>query len=109
MLPVDARLTRRPRHFVCPSCRLHLLVWDPPTGHVELFHKVGLWADFWSGQVRLVCQYCLGATEALPQRLVRLLRERMILPVPQSGVPEPVPGSPSEDADFGPWGKASGR
>ena len=33
-------------------------------------------ADFWSGQVRLVCQHCLAASEVLPDDLVDLLRDR---------------------------------
>jgi hypothetical protein len=74
--------TKRPIHYVCPSCRLYLLAWDPPTRFVEIHHKVGLWADFWSGDVRLVCQHCLGATDVLPVNLVMLLRDRFGLPVP---------------------------
>lgn len=66
----------RPNHYVCPSCHLYLLTWDPPTQRVEMFHKVGLWEDYWSREVRLICQYCLGATDVLPERLVQLLRER---------------------------------
>jgi hypothetical protein len=42
-----------------------------------MFHKVGLWSDFWTGHVRIICQYCLGATDVLPDELVSLLRERL--------------------------------
>jgi len=66
----------RPIHYICPSCHLYLLSWDQPTQSVEMFHKVGLWEDFWTREVRLICQYCLGATDILDQRLVELLRNR---------------------------------
>ncbi|HEV8307540.1 MAG TPA: hypothetical protein VGW35_07710 [Methylomirabilota bacterium] len=74
--------TTRPNHYVCPSCHLYLLAWDPPTQTVEMFHKIGLWADLWSGHVRMICQYCLGATEVLPEELVNLLRQRFGLGTP---------------------------
>jgi hypothetical protein len=67
----------RPTHYVCPSCHLYLLSWDPPTKSVEMFHKIGLWSDFWTGHVRMICQYCLGATEVLPDDLVELLHQRL--------------------------------
>ena len=82
MDPEVVRPRTRPNHYVCPSCHLYLLSWDPPTGTVEMFHKVGLWSDFWTGQVRLICQYCLGATDVLPDRLVRLLHDRFGLATP---------------------------
>ncbi len=82
MVPQVAKQSRRPRHYVCPSCHLYLLTWDPPTETLEMFHKIGLWADFWTGDVRLICQYCLGATEVLPERLVALLRFRFCLATP---------------------------
>lgn len=69
----------RPNHYVCPSCHLYLLTWDPPTRTVEIFHKVGLSADFWSGHVRLICQHCLGSAGVLPDELVDLLRDRYAL------------------------------
>jgi hypothetical protein len=47
-----------------------------------MFHKVALWSDFWTGDIRLICQYCLGATEGLPPRLVDLLRRRYGLGAP---------------------------
>jgi hypothetical protein len=76
------KLRFRPNHFVCPSCHLYLLAWDPPTKSVEMFHKVGLWSDFWTGQVRLICQYCLGATDIIPEELVDLLARRFGLGTP---------------------------
>jgi hypothetical protein len=72
----------RPTHYVCPSCHLYLMAWDPPSQTVEMFHKVGLWSDFWTGQVRLICQYCLGATDVIPQDLVDLLHQRFALGTP---------------------------
>ncbi len=72
----------RPNHYVCPSCHLYLLALDPPTQTIDMFHKVGLWADFWTGHVRLVCQYCLGATDVIPEQLVALLRQRYGLYAP---------------------------
>jgi hypothetical protein len=69
----------RPNHYVCPSCHLYLVQWDPPTKTIEMYHKVGLSADFWSGQVRLVCQHCLAASDVLPDELVDLLRDRFAL------------------------------
>ncbi len=72
----------RPTLYACPACHLHLLTWDAPTDSVEVYHKIGLWADFWTGQVRIICQYCLGATDVLPDRLVRLLCERYATPRP---------------------------
>lgn len=74
----------RPTPYVCPACHLHLLTWDAPTDTIEVYHKIGLWADFWTGQVRIICQYCLGATDVLPDRLVRLLCARYTLPRPGS-------------------------
>jgi hypothetical protein len=74
----------QPTQYVCPSCHLHLLSWTPHTRHIEMFHKVALWSDFWTGDVRLICQYCLGATEVLPLALVDLLRERYGFQVPQA-------------------------
>jgi hypothetical protein len=53
-----------------------------PTDWLEIFHKIGLWTDFWSGDVRLICQNCLGATDVLPARLVRLLRLRLGMALP---------------------------
>jgi len=79
-------LRHRPTQYVCPVCRLHLLTWDQGTDHIEMFHKVALWADFWTGKVRMICQYCLGATEILPEHLVDLLRTRYGL-----YAPKPVP------------------
>ncbi len=76
----------RPTHYVCPCCHLYLLAWDAPTGTLEMFHKVGLWSDIFTGQVRIVCQHCLGATEVVPERLVRLLYQRFGLGTP---LPEP--------------------
>lgn len=81
MIPQVAQLSKRPTHYVCPSCHLYLLAWDSPTEMVEMFHKIGLWSDFWTGQVRLICQNCLGATEVLPARLVALLQQRLGLTV----------------------------
>jgi hypothetical protein len=82
MVPQVAQLSKRPKHYVCPSCHLYLLTWDVPTDWLEIFHKVGLWTDFRSGDVRLICQNCLGATDTLPARLVRLLRQRLGLALP---------------------------
>jgi len=86
-----AASSHRPTQYVCPSCRLHLLSWTPHTDTIEMFHKVALWADFWTGDVRLVCQYCLGATEILPDHLVDLLRRRfgMYAAVPDRRAPRP--------------------
>lgn len=69
--------------YFCPSCHLHLLSWDEFTKTVEMFHKVSLWRDtLGSGQVRLICQYCEGATEPVPDTLVTLLQERYALAAP---------------------------
>ncbi|MBI3456414.1 MAG: hypothetical protein HY002_11575 [Candidatus Rokubacteria bacterium] len=76
MAPETMKPQTRPNHYVCPSCHLYLLSWDKPTGRVEMFQKVGLWADLWTGYVRLICQYCLGATDVLPEELVSLLHRR---------------------------------
>jgi hypothetical protein len=73
-----------PRQYVCPSCHLHLLSWTTHTNTIEMFHKVALWSDFWTGDVRLICQYCLGATEILPTVLVDLLRQRYGFYIPQT-------------------------
>jgi hypothetical protein len=62
-------------HFACPSCHLHLLSWDGSSKTVEIFHKVGLWQEFGSSNVRLICQSCLGATEVIPEDLVDILRD----------------------------------
>jgi hypothetical protein len=83
--PTPAEL---PTQYVCPSCHLHLLSWTRRTNSVEMFHKVALWSDFWTGDVRLICQYCLGATDILPPRLVELLRDRYGFSVPR---PNPAP------------------
>ena len=79
----------QPTQYVCPSCRLHLLSWSAPTETIEMYHKVALWSDFWTGDIRLICQYCLGATEVLPARLVELLRRRYGLSAPAS-LPSPA-------------------
>lgn len=73
----------RPTHYVCPCCHLYLLSWDPPTASVEMYHKVGLWTDSWTGKSRIVCQSCLGATDILPDRLVDLLYQRFGLGTPR--------------------------
>jgi hypothetical protein len=58
---------------------------------VEIFHKVGLWQEYGTRNVRLICQSCLGATEVIPERLVYLLGDRYGLgPVPE----RPRPGRP---------------
>ncbi len=54
---------------------------------MEIFHKVGLWQEFGSRHVRLICQSCLGGTEVIPDALVDLLRERYGL----GSVSEPYP------------------
>lgn len=74
----------KPTQYVCPSCRLHLLSWSAHAETIDMYHKVALWADFWTGEIRLICQYCLGATEVLPARLVELLRRRYGLSAPTS-------------------------
>lgn len=76
MVPETPRRGNRPNHYVCPCCHLYLLSWDAPTQTVDMFHKVGLWEDSFTHEVRLICQYCLGATEVLPDPLVQLLRVR---------------------------------
>ena len=81
-----------PRQYVCPSCRLHLLSWTTHTNTVEMFHKVAPWTDFWTGDVRLICQYCLGATEVIPGELVDLLRRRFGMPVPTAVEPRQARG-----------------
>jgi hypothetical protein len=81
---------RRPVMYQCPMCRLQLVTWTPHLDHVEMFHKVALWSDFWTGDVRLICQYCLGATDVLPERLVDLLRQRFGLYAPRP-IPPPPP------------------
>ena len=83
-----------PRQYVCPSCRLHLLSWTTHTNTVEMFHKVAPWTDFWTGDVRLICQYCLGATEIIPTQVVDLLRQRFGFSIPQSS---PTPPGPRRD------------
>jgi hypothetical protein len=51
---------------------------------VEIFHKIGLWQEFGTRNVRLICQSCLGATEVVPETLVFLLRDRYGLgPAPE--------------------------
>ncbi len=77
-------MPENPRQYVCPSCHLHLLSWTTHTKQIEMFHKVALWSDFWTGDVRLICQYCLGATEILPTALVDLLRQRYGFHIPQT-------------------------
>ena len=77
------------RQYVCPSCHLHLLSWTTHTNQIEMFHKVALWSDFWTGDVRLICQYCLGATEILPTPLVDLLRQRYGFHVPKASPTPP--------------------
>jgi hypothetical protein len=47
-----------------------------------MFHKIGLWADFWTGDVRLVCQSCQAATAVVPGELVSLLRDRLGIAAP---------------------------
>jgi hypothetical protein len=59
-----------------------------------MFHKVALWSDFWTGDIRLICQYCLGATDVLPIPLVDVLRQRYGFHVPQ---PNPSPRMPRRD------------
>ncbi len=76
MPPDIPRPTPTPTHYVCPACHLYLVAWDKPTKTVEIFHKVGLWEEFGTRHVRLICQSCLGATERVPEELVDLLRER---------------------------------
>jgi len=70
------KYTPSPSHYVCPSCHLYLVAWDGPSKTVEIFHKIGLWEEFGTPHVRLICQSCLGATERVPEALVNLLRER---------------------------------
>jgi hypothetical protein len=82
MVPQVADRRLRPSLYVCPCCHLCLVTWDPPTGTLDIFHKIGLWTDFWTGDVRLICQSCLGATEVLPEALVTLLAERFGFPRP---------------------------
>lgn len=86
MVPEVAKRGVRPNHYVCPCCHLYLLTWDPPTETVEMFHKIGFWSDFWTGDVRLICQYCLGATEIIPTRLVSLLQRRLGLAAPSNSL-----------------------
>jgi hypothetical protein len=57
-----------------------------------MFHKIGLWADFWTGHVRIICQYCLGATEVIHGELVDLLRRRFGMPVPTAVEPRQARG-----------------
>lgn len=77
--------------YFCPSCHLHLLTWDPPTSTVEMFHKVALWRDVESRNVRLICQYCDGATDVVPEELVDLLRQRFALGAPRIEPRRPKP------------------
>jgi hypothetical protein len=76
MVPDAPQAGRSPNHYVCPSCHLYLLTWDGPSRTVEIFHKIGLWEEFGTRHVRLICQSCLGATERVPDTLVDLLRDR---------------------------------
>ncbi|HEV8311054.1 MAG TPA: hypothetical protein VGW35_25610 [Methylomirabilota bacterium] len=92
MAPDAPRSRPGPGHYVCPSCHLYLVAWDGPTKTVEIFHKVGLWEEFGTRHVRLICQSCLGATERVPQALVDLLRERYGLgPTPERRPPTVEP------------------
>ena len=71
-----------PRQYVCPSCRLHLLSLDDAHQHgrdVPQGRPVDRLLD---GDVRLICQYCLGATEIIPTQLVDLLRQRFGFSIP---------------------------
>jgi hypothetical protein len=68
--------------YQCPSCHLHLITWDRGGRRIEMFHKIGLWADFWTGDVRLVCQSCQAATAVVPGELVSLLRDRLGIAAP---------------------------
>lgn len=77
--------------YFCPSCHLHLITWDPPSRTVEMFHKIALWRDFEAGKVRLVCQYCDGATDVVPDELVDLLQDRFALGSPSTGPRRPKP------------------
>ena len=90
MAPEIPQSGRGPRDFVCPSCHLYLVAWDAPTRTVEVFHKVGLWEEFGTRHVHLICQSCLGATERVPEALVELLRERFGMgPSPDRRPPRP--------------------
>ena len=83
----DRRTVDGAVQYVCPSCHLHLLSWIQHMDAVDMFHKVALWSDFWTGDIRLICQYCLGATEVLPGRLVDLLKRRYGFYVPSPTLP----------------------
>jgi hypothetical protein len=76
MPPEAPRPKPHPNHYVCPSCHLYLVAWDGPTKTVEIFHKVGLYEEYGTHYVRLICQSCLGATERIPEDLLIVLRER---------------------------------
>ena len=70
MPPEKPRPQPMPSHYVCPACHLYLVSWDGPTKTVEIFHKIGLWEEYGTPHVRLICQSCLGATERVPEALV---------------------------------------
>ena len=82
-----------PTQYFCPSCHLHLLSWDPPSKTVEMFHKVALWEAFGTREVRLICQYCEGATDVVPGTLVDVLRDRYGLAAPSPDAPRPSSGT----------------
>ncbi len=68
--------------FACLSCEQPLLSWDPATQRIEVHQRIGLWADYWTGAVRLVCRSCDGSTDVLPPALVEVLRTRLGLAPP---------------------------
>jgi hypothetical protein len=68
--------------YECPSCHLHLITWHRTGRRLEMFHKIGLWADFWTGAVRLICQSCQASTGVVPDELVGLLRDRLGIAAP---------------------------
>lgn len=68
--------------FACLACKRRLLSWDPATGRLEVHQRIGLWADYWTGAVRLVCRGCDGSTDVLPPALVETLRARLGLAAP---------------------------
>jgi hypothetical protein len=92
MPPEKPRPQPMPSHYVCPACHLYLMAWDGPTKTVEIFHKFGLYEEFGTTHVRLVCQSCLGTTERVPEALVLLLRERYGMATSSERRPPPARG-----------------
>jgi len=78
----DQAPLQEPTRFDCLGCGQRLLSWDAARGRLEVHQRIGLWADYWTGAVRLVCRGCDGSTDVLPPALVEALRTRLGLAPP---------------------------